>query len=82
METHHREHVIVFEVDDTRCETDKRYLTGAEIKSLAKKPPANILYRLEYRDGHPYKQEIGDAESVHIKEHEHFVTQPPVGKTS
>jgi hypothetical protein len=82
MHTHHEPHVIVFEVDTTRCETHEHELTGAQIKALANKPPANALYRIEERHGHPHRQEIGDNELVHLHEHEHFVTEPPVGRAS
>jgi len=74
--------VIAFEVDTTRCETKHERLTGAEIKDIAKKPPANTLYLIESRDGHPFGREIGDTEIVHMHENQRFVTEPPIGKTS
>jgi hypothetical protein len=74
--------VVVFEVDTTTCETRKHELNGLDIKDLARKPPANILYLIERREGHPYRREVGDAEFVNVRDGEHFVTEPPVGKTS
>lgn len=80
MDTAHK--VIHFKVDTTRCETTQERLTGAQIKSLARKPPANTLYLIEHREGHPFRREIDDTEIVHVHDGEHFVTEPPVGKTS
>jgi len=69
---------ILIEVDGRDFETQERALFGAQIKTLAKKPAGNVLYRVDGR--HPV--EIGDTELIHLHEREKFVTQPPVGGAS
>ncbi|MHB1550464.1 MAG: multiubiquitin domain-containing protein [Vulcanimicrobiaceae bacterium] len=69
---------ITIEVDGVEYKTEDHVLTGTEIKALAHRPPGNRLFRLE---GHQ-RIEVQNDESVHLHEHEKFVTQPPVGKAS
>jgi hypothetical protein len=66
------------EVDGKPYFTGRRRLTGAEIKALAKRPPANTLYRLEGNQ----RIRVADNESVELHEHERFVTVPPHGHAS
>lgn len=72
----------MIEVDGTRYEAPKREMTGAEIKALAHKPPANTLYLIETREGRPFRREVGDTETLDLHSGECFATQPPIGKTS
>lgn len=71
--------IITIYVDGDPYETDQRVLTGAQIKTLAKKPPGNRLFRLA---GEGQRIQIVDDEKVHLHESEQFVTLPPVGRAS
>lgn len=71
--------VITIFVDGDPYETDKRVLSGSEIKGLAKKPIGNRLFRLA---GDGQRIQIADDEKVHLHDGEQFVTLPPVGKAS
>lgn len=61
-------------VDEVRYEVNDRQRTGAEIKSLAGRPPEYQLF-LE-RPGYP-DQLIDDQQSIMLKNGEHFHTIPP-----
>ncbi len=69
---------IVIEVDGVEYKTDQQIMTGAQIKSLAHRPPGNRIFRVEGNQ----RIEIADDEQVNLHENEKFVTQPPVGKAS
>jgi hypothetical protein len=69
---------ITIDVDGDPYSTDQRSMTGAQIKALAHKPPANVLYKI---DGH-HRTEIDDDEIVELHDGEKFMTQPPVGGAS
>lgn len=73
------ERTLTIYVDGDPYETDKRILTGAEIKALAKKPAGNRLFRLA---GEGQRIPVADDEKVHLHEGEQFVTLPPVGRAS
>ena len=70
---------VHIEVDGTRYETPEHEMTGLQIKALAHRPPGNRLYRLE---GDHQRVEIGDDETIHLRDGERFVTHPRVGKAS
>jgi hypothetical protein len=71
--------LITIFVEGDPYETNRRVLTGSEIKALAKKPPGNRLFRLA---GEGQRIQIADDEKVHLHDREQFVTLPPVGKAS
>lgn len=71
------EAITIF-IEGTPYETDKRVMTGAEIKALGHQPPANRLYRLEGAE----RIRIEDDERVHLRCGEHFITTPPCGHAS
>ncbi|MFZ1125729.1 MAG: multiubiquitin domain-containing protein [Candidatus Baltobacteraceae bacterium] len=66
---------LTIEVDGQKCLTDRREMTGTEIKQLARRPAGNMLYRLEARE----RIRVEDRETVHLHEDERFITLPPVG---
>ncbi len=77
---HRHHHVSIhIEVDGDPYVSRHVVRTGAELKSLAHRPPGNLLYRLR-ADGQRIK--IGDDEPVHLEEGERFITVPPVGHAS
>lgn len=69
---------LVIVIDGVDYEVSERTLTGAQIKALAHIPPANLLYRIE----NGKRELIADTESVHLHDHEKFVSAPPVGGAS
>lgn len=69
---------ITIEVDGDPFKTAHAKRTGAQIKALAHKPPANILYKI---NGH-HRVEIADDQEIHLHDGEKFMTQPPVGGAS
>jgi hypothetical protein len=66
---------ITINVDDTDFPVHHKTRTGAEIKHLAHRPPGNTVYRLDGMQ----RIKIADDETVHLHDHERFVTVPPVG---
>jgi hypothetical protein len=77
---HHHHHVSIrIEVDGDPYVSHHEVRTGAEIKTLAHRPPGNLLYSLR-PDGQRIK--IGDDEPEHLREGERFITVPPVGHAS
>ncbi len=77
---HRHHHVSIrIEVDGDPYISHHEVRTGAEIKTLAHRPPGNLLYRLR-PDGRRIK--IGDDEPEHLEEGERFITVPPVGHAS
>jgi hypothetical protein len=73
----HHDHAIAVEiiVDGMSYRAPHRQMTGAAIKALAGRPPANVLYHIEGRRN----VEIQDDEYIDLHEHERFITVPPVG---
>jgi hypothetical protein len=69
---------ITIIIEGTPYESNKRVLTGAEIKQLGHQPPANRLYRLEGTQ----RIRIEDDDRVHLNCNEQFITQPPCGHAS
>jgi hypothetical protein len=65
-----------FFVDGKRYETDKKYLTGVEIKARAQVDPTYQLF--EEEEGDTPDRAISDSESVDMEGKEkHFFAVPP-----
>lgn len=64
-----------FFVDGNKYETDKSFLTGLQIKDIAKIPSNYQLFLEE--EGDKPDRAISDSETVSVAHHEHFFAVPP-----